>query len=92
MRPPANLAEYAGDYDSEELGTSYRVAVKDGALQMQHRRRGITPLKWLWGEEFRAIDAYLASVEFQRDGAGRVTGLTVNGSARSRDIRFFKRR
>jgi hypothetical protein len=59
---------------------------------MQHRRRGNTPLKWFWGEEFRGIDAYLASVEFQRDGAGRVTGLTVNGSARSRDIRFVKRR
>ena len=92
VHPPANLSEYAGDYDSEELGTSYRVAVRDGALQMQHRRRGTAPLKWLWREEFRAIDAYLASVEFRRDEAGRVAGLVVNGSARSRDIRFVKRR
>ncbi|HEX8352504.1 MAG TPA: hypothetical protein VF611_06390, partial [Pyrinomonadaceae bacterium] len=63
-----------------------------GALQMQHRRRGTTPLKWLWREEFRGMDAYLASVEFRRDGAGRVNGLVVNGSARSRDISFVKRR
>jgi hypothetical protein len=92
MRPPADLSEYVGDYDSEELGTSYRVVLKDGALQLQHRRRGTIPLKWLWREEFGSTDAYFASVEFQRDGAGRVTGLLVNGSPRSRNIRFLKRR
>ena len=92
IRPPADLSVYAGDYDSEELGASYRVTVADGALQMQHRRRGDTPLKWLWGDEFRALDAHLSSVEFKRDGAGRVNGLVVNGSERSRDIRFTKRR
>lgn len=92
MHPPASLAEYAGDYDSEELGTSYRVVINDGALQMQHRRRGTIPLKWLWREEFGSLDAYFASVEFQRDAAGRVTSLLVNGSPRSRNIRFLKRR
>lgn len=92
MRPPSDLAEYVGDYDSEELGTSYRVVLKDGALQMQHRRRGTIPLKWLWREEFGSPDAYFGSVEFQRDGAGQVTGLLVNGSPRSRNIRFLKRR
>lgn len=92
MRPPADLSEYVGDYDSEELGTSYRVVLEGGALQMQHRRRGTIPLKWLWREEFGSPDAYFASVEFQRDTAGRVTGLVVNGSPRSRNIRFLKRR
>ncbi|HYK20310.1 MAG TPA: serine hydrolase domain-containing protein [Pyrinomonadaceae bacterium] len=90
-RPPADLAQYAGDYDSEELGTSYRVIVKDGALQMQHRRRGTIPLTWLWREEFGSPDAYIASIDFERDNAGRVTALVINGSARSRDIRFKKR-
>jgi CubicO group peptidase (beta-lactamase class C family) len=92
IQPPANLADYAGDYDSEELGTSYRVVVKDGALQMQHRRRGTIPLKWLWREEFGSLDAYFGSVEFERDAAGRVTGLVINGNPRSRNIRFLKRR
>ena len=90
-KPAANLADYAGDYDSEELGTSYRVIVKNGALEMQHRRRGTIPLTWLWQEEFGSLDAYLASIDFQRDKAGRVTGLIINGAARSRDIRFVKR-
>ena len=89
--PPASLADYAGDYDSEELGTSYRVIVKNGALELQHRRRGTIPLTWLWQEEFGSLDTYLASIDFQRDNAGRVTGLIINGSARNRDIRFVKR-
>ena len=88
---PTNLADYAGDYDSEELGTSYRVIVKNGALEIQHRRRGTVPLTWLWREEFGSLDTYLASVDFKRDNAGRVTDLIINGSARNRDIRFVKR-
>jgi hypothetical protein len=91
LRPPARLADYAGDYDSEELGTSYRAVVKDGALEMQHRRRGLVPLSWLWKDEFGSLDVYFGSVDFLRDVAGRVTGLVVNGSPRSRDLRFVKR-
>ena len=89
--PPVSLADYAGNYDSEELGASYRVVVKNGALEIQHRRRGTVPLTWLWREEFGSLDTYLASVDFERDDAGRVTGLIINGSERNRDIRFAKR-
>jgi hypothetical protein len=34
----------------------------------------------------------LRSVEFRRDRAGRIIELIINGDARSRDIRFTKRR
>lgn len=90
--PPAQLANYAGEYYSEELDTFYRVAVANGALEIQHPRRGGVPLAWLWREEFGSPAAYLSSVEFQRDGAGHVAGLIINGDPRSRDIRFVKRR
>lgn len=88
---PAKLAEYAGEYYSEELGTSYSVIVKNGALELQHRRRGTIPLIWLWRDEFGSLDAYIASIDFTRDNARRVIGLIINGSARNRDIRFVKR-
>jgi CubicO group peptidase (beta-lactamase class C family) len=91
--PPssANLHEFAGDYDSEELGTSYRVSMEDGALQLVHRRRGTIPLQRLSPNEFTSADGYLASVVFRRDGEGRVTAFVVNGDPRSRDIVFTRR-
>ncbi|HEX9985151.1 MAG TPA: serine hydrolase [Thermoanaerobaculia bacterium] len=91
-RPPARLADYAGDYDSEELGTSYRVVKKDGALELQHRRRGTIPLTWQWRDEWSsAVDFYFGSVAFRRDATGRVTGFVVNGDERIRNLAFVKR-
>jgi CubicO group peptidase (beta-lactamase class C family) len=89
---PPPTAEYEGVYESEELGTFYRVAVKDGALEMRHRRHGPIPLARLWRDEFGSPAAFMRSVEFRRDAAGRVNGLVINGDPRSRDIRFEKRR
>ena len=89
--PHAKLTDYSGEYYSEELGTSYRVIVKNGVLELQHRRRGTIQLTWLWRDEFSSLDAYIASIDFTRNNAERVTGLIINGSARNRDIRFVKR-
>lgn len=89
---PSQLDEYVGDYESEELGTSYRVAAKAGALELQHRRHGTIPLARHWRDDFGSSVGFMNSVEFQRDGAGRVTGFVVNGNPRSRDIRFLRRR
>jgi hypothetical protein len=35
---PERLAEYAGAYHSEELGTTYHLAVHEGRLVARHRR------------------------------------------------------
>lgn len=89
---PAELEDYAGDYESEELAAAYRVVAKDGKLEMQHRRQGVIPLSRLWRDDFSSPVAFIPSVEFQRDGDGRVIGFAVNGNLRSRNIRFQKRR
>jgi hypothetical protein len=91
-RPSGRLDAYAGEYESAELGTAYRVAVKNGALEMQHRRHGTIPLAWIRGDEFGSTTWFMRSVEFQRDDAGTVAALVVNVDARSRNIRFVKRR
>jgi CubicO group peptidase (beta-lactamase class C family) len=90
-RPPPRLSDYVGEYESDELRTSYRVVLKDGALAMEHPRFGSIPLTWLLHEEFGSPQWFMRSVEFRRDGSGKVVGLTVNGDLRSRDIRFVKR-
>jgi hypothetical protein len=89
---PKALTDFAGDYESAELGTTYRVVVKNGALEMQHRRHGEIPLTWLLGEEFGSSTFFMRSVGFTRDRSGGVSGFIVNGDARSRNIRFDKRR
>ena len=89
--PPTRLSDYVGDYESEELNTIYTVSLKDGVLQLHHRRHGTMPLSWTMREEFGTNAWFLRSVDFKRNAAGRVTEMVINGDARSRDIRFKKR-
>lgn len=89
---PAQTGEYAGEYESEELGTNYRIASKDGALEIQHQRHGTIPLTRFWRDDFGSHVAFMHSVEFQRDREGRVIGFLINGDPRNRNLRFQKRR
>jgi CubicO group peptidase (beta-lactamase class C family) len=89
---PAQASEYAGHYESEELDTSYRVAVRGVSPWLLHRRYGAIRLTRLWQDDFSTEDGFVRSVEFQRDGAGRVNGLVITVDEQSRNIRFVKRR
>ena len=89
--PAPSLAQFVGEYESQELATTYSAVVRDGKLELRHFRHGTIPLEWLSRDEFGSATWFLRGVEFQRDGAGKVTGLLVNGDARSRDIRFVRR-
>ena len=85
------LQALAGDYVSEELGTSYEVVVQDTTVTLRHFRHGDIPLVHAWGDDWSAAPFFLRSVAFQRDARGRVTGLLVNAGERARDIRFVRR-
>ena len=89
---PEQMQEYLGEYESVELGTFYRVASKKDSLELQHRRHGTIALTQLWRDDFGSPVTFMSSVEFQRDRDGRVIGFIVNGNARSRNIRFLKRK
>jgi CubicO group peptidase (beta-lactamase class C family) len=84
------LAQLAGSYFSEELEATYHVEVRSGNVVMRHRRHGTIPLTRLAGEDFAGGAWFMRSVEFLRDSAGRVTGLSVTVDDRSRDIRFAR--
>lgn len=85
------LAELAGEYVSEELGTSYDVVVSDSTVTLRHFRHGDVPLVRAFGDDWSGAPFFLRSVMFQRDARGRVTGFLVNAGERARDIAFRRR-
>jgi CubicO group peptidase (beta-lactamase class C family) len=87
---PADLAEYSGDYYSDELGTTYTIAVVNGELVAQHRRHEDIKLTATERDSFRGAQWFFQSVRFVRDNGGRVAGFRLSGS-RVRNVRFDKR-
>ena len=83
---PEQLAEYTGEYTSEEAEVSYRVVAEDGKLVVHGRPKASYPLAPLYADGFDA-DGLL--VRFRRDAAGRVSGLSL-GMARMWDLRFAR--
>ena len=84
---PAQLAQYAGTYYSDELGTFYSIAVVDGQLVASHRRRGDTRLAAT--DKDRFVSELLPTVQFERDTHGVVTGMRVSGE-RVTNLMFVK--
>ena len=86
--PPDRLAEYEGAFYSEELGTTYRLAVKEGRLVAQHRRYEDIPLTPSGPDAFSSDTWFFRNLKFTRAG-GRVTEFSVTNN-RARNLRFVK--
>lgn len=82
---PAELAAYAGAYFSEELQTTYRLAVENGALTVHRRGGEPTALRPLVRDEFSAGP----TLRFVRDASGAVTGFLLD-AGRVRNLRFVR--
>lgn len=87
---PAELEEFQGVYVSDELDTSYEIVVRDTALVALHRRHGEIALTPVARDEMRSDEWFLGSIEFVRDGDGRVTGLEIS-NGRALDLAFVRR-
>jgi hypothetical protein len=84
------LAGFAGDYSSDELGTTYTILVRNGKLLAQHRRHGDIPLiQTLVSDQFVGRVWFPFHVAFTRDTRNQVTGFKLTGE-RSRNLRFEK--
>ena len=84
----AQLADFAGEYRSDEIETTYTLAPDSGglALTVHHRRRQ------LWEPMYRdAFAGGVGLVEFTRDARGAVNGFVIQ-SGRVRNLRFTKLR
>ncbi|HEY0930799.1 MAG TPA: serine hydrolase [Gemmatimonas sp.] len=79
---PTELAAYAGRYRSDEIGTTFTVAVENGALTVSPR----AGLSDTLSPTFRdAFDGSSNAVWFTRDAKGRVTAMHF-GAARVWDF------
>lgn len=87
---PDQLAEFVGDYYSDELGTIYTMVVKDDHLVAQHRRHDDIPLTLISADHFTGEAWWFHQVHFTRDDEKRVTGFRLT-SGRVRNLRFDKR-
>jgi hypothetical protein len=83
---PDRLAEYVGEYDSDELQSTYAFTLIEGALQVSVAGMPPFPIESMRGDLFR-IDGQ--ALLFMRDGAGRVSGFTLTGPM-ARNVRFVK--
>jgi hypothetical protein len=80
----AELEQYAGSYQSEELGVTYQLVAGDSSLTIKTRWGVDRNLQPVWGDVFGG--AYL--VRFTRKG-GKIDGFLMS-SARVRGVRFIR--
>jgi CubicO group peptidase (beta-lactamase class C family) len=82
---PAALREFEGEFVSDELDSSYRIALEKGALVLHARNLPATPLEPTIRNEFE-YPTYGLTLHFIRR-SGRVSGFTL-ASGRTQGIRF----
>lgn len=89
--PPADtskLSEYEGAYYSEEIDSTYRVALKDNKLVVTRKKAAPTPLTPAFRDAFASI-GILGTFRFTRDAQNRVNGFRLS-AGRIRNFRFVK--
>ena len=86
----ADLPQYTGAYWSNELETQYTIIVKDGKLVADHAHHGEIALTPLAKDAFRGSTFFTQELNFVRDSAGNVTGLTIGGG-RVTAVKFVRR-
>jgi CubicO group peptidase (beta-lactamase class C family) len=84
---PAELGAFTGRYTSEELDTTYAIAVEQGSLTLTIRDHPTITLKPIAPQEFEAAD--LGTILFREHAKQRITGLALFSQA-ARGIAFTK--
>lgn len=86
---PEQLTEFAGDYYTEELDTTYTISVRDDGLVAQHIRHSDILLTYTDGHFF-GNTWFFPEIRFIRDDTGRITGFRLTGG-RVRNLYFEKK-
>ena len=85
-----DFTQYAGDYYSPELSTTYTIAVESGKLVAKHFRTGDVHLKATKPDQFNGDQWYFGNIEFTRDYNNNITGCKVS-TGRVRNLVFVKK-
>jgi CubicO group peptidase (beta-lactamase class C family) len=85
---PAQLADFAGSYYSEELDATYLLSLEGGTLQAVNRDERKRPLLPSYTDSFSMMGG--AQLEFQRDAQGRPSGFALH-AGRIRNVRFVRK-
>ena len=86
---PDQLAEFEGDYYTEELDTTYSIRVHGNQLVAQHIRHDDILLTYTDGH-FLGNAWFFPKIHFTRDDTGQVTGFKLTGG-RVRNLHFKKK-
>ena len=83
---PAQLEKFAGVYRSDEIESSYRFVVKEGALRLERLKSNPSALEPLFADTFASPAGV---IRFTRDSSGTVTGFSLE-AGRVRGMKFWK--
>ena len=81
-----DIVDFAGTYVSEEIGTTWTIFARDGALVVRPVRSPEIPMTLLFVDGFRAGTELL---RFSRNSTGRITGFSAD-NIRVLGLRFQK--
>jgi len=88
---PAQLAEYVGDYYSDELQTLYRIALEDGKLFLRLTQKDTEWTKKSLQPSLKdAFNVRGIRLSFVCDGQGKISYFAMN-AGRVKNIRFLRR-
>ncbi len=88
---PSQLAEYTGDYRSDEVQATYKIVLENGKLFLRHENEfkdyPKNPLQPTTSDTFFVQGRNL---QFMRDPRKQVTAFTLN-AGRVKNIKFVKK-
>ncbi len=77
------LSEYAGQYYSTEVETTYTISIREDSIQMYHPRHGLIGLEVLF-KDVLVGDWPVGTVQVKRDSNNKVSGISIsNGRVRN---------
>ncbi len=89
MPTPAQLSEYAGAYYSEEIDSTYTIALDNERLTLRRKKYPAAVLQPIFKDAF-TVSPGLGTLRIDRDEQGRIAGFTLF-AGRIRNFRFVKK-